>query len=75
MTLERTVMREQIKELIIQRILEGTYKPGERIVELQLVHELGVSQAPVREAPLPATPPSPAGRSRTSNRGPPRCRQ
>lgn len=50
MTLERTVMREQIKELIIQRILEGTYKPGERIVELQLVHELGVSQAPVREA-------------------------
>lgn len=50
MTLERTVMREQIKELLIQRILEGTYKPGERIVELQLVHELGVSQAPVREA-------------------------
>lgn len=50
MTLERTVMREQIKELIIQRILEGTYKPGQRIVELQLVNELGVSQAPVREA-------------------------
>jgi len=50
MTLERTVMREQIKELIIQRILEGSYRPGERIVELQLVHELGVSQAPVREA-------------------------
>ncbi|QKV75811.1 GntR family transcriptional regulator [Amycolatopsis sp. Hca4] len=50
MTLERTVMREQIKELIIKRILEGTYKPGERIVELQLVNELGVSQAPVREA-------------------------
>ena len=50
MTLERTVMREQIKELIIQRILEGTYKPGERVVELQLVQELGVSQAPVREA-------------------------
>jgi DNA-binding GntR family transcriptional regulator len=50
MTLERTVMREQIKELVIKRILEGTYQPGERIVELQLVHELGVSQAPVREA-------------------------
>lgn len=43
-------MREQIKELIIQRILEGTYKPGDRVVELQLVQELGVSQAPVREA-------------------------
>ena len=50
MTLVRTVMREQIKELIIQRILEGTYKPGDRVVELQLVQELGVSQAPVREA-------------------------
>jgi DNA-binding GntR family transcriptional regulator len=50
MTLERTVMREQIKELIIRRILDGSYKPGERIVELQLVHELKVSQAPVREA-------------------------
>lgn len=50
MTLERTVMREQIKELIIQRILEGTYKPGDRVVELALVQELGVSQAPVREA-------------------------
>ena len=50
MTLERTVMREQIKELIIQRILDGTYQPGARIVELQLVNELGVSQAPVREA-------------------------
>jgi DNA-binding GntR family transcriptional regulator len=43
-------MREQIKELIIQRILEGTYQPGDRVVELQLVQELGVSQAPVREA-------------------------
>ncbi|GAB4064699.1 GntR family transcriptional regulator [Angustibacter speluncae] len=50
MTLERTVMREQIRDLIIERILDGTYKPGDRIVELQLVNELGVSQAPVREA-------------------------
>lgn len=50
MTLERTVMRERIKELIMQRILDGTYKPGDRVVELQLVNELGVSQAPVREA-------------------------
>ncbi|MCY4726344.1 GntR family transcriptional regulator [Nocardioides sp. STR2] len=50
MTLQRSVMREQIKELVIQRILEGTYKPGDRVVELQLVQELGVSQAPVREA-------------------------
>jgi DNA-binding GntR family transcriptional regulator len=50
MTLERSVTREKVKELIIQRIIDGTCKPGERIVELRLVHELGVSQGPVREA-------------------------
>ena len=50
MTLERTVMRERIRELIMRRILDGTYRPGDRVVELQLVNELGVSQAPVREA-------------------------
>jgi DNA-binding GntR family transcriptional regulator len=50
MTLDRTVTREKVKELIIQRIVDGTCKPGERIVELRLVHELGVSQGPVREA-------------------------
>lgn len=43
-------MREQIKEIIIQRILDGTYRPGDRVVELQLVQELHVSQGPVREA-------------------------
>lgn len=43
-------MREQIKELVIQRILDGTYRPGDRVKELALVQELGVSQAPVREA-------------------------
>jgi DNA-binding GntR family transcriptional regulator len=49
-TLSRSVMRDQIRELVIQRILDGTYVPGQRVVELQLVQELGVSQAPVREA-------------------------
>lgn len=50
MTLSRSVLREQVKEVIIQRILDGTYQPGQRVVELALVQELGVSQAPVREA-------------------------
>lgn len=50
MTLARTVLREQVKELIIQRILDGTYPPGSRVVESQLAGEFGVSQAPVREA-------------------------
>jgi len=47
--LARPVLREQLKELVLQRILDGTYAPGERIVEGRLMEEFGVSQAPVRE--------------------------
>lgn len=50
MALDRTVLRDQIKDLIIERILDGTYAPGDRIVEMTLATELGTSQAPVREA-------------------------
>jgi DNA-binding GntR family transcriptional regulator len=46
----RVVLREQVKELILQRILNGAYKPGERLVETRIASELGTSQAPVREA-------------------------
>ena len=34
----------------MERIIEGHYKPGARLVETQIARELGVSQAPVREA-------------------------
>jgi DNA-binding GntR family transcriptional regulator len=44
------VLREQVKELILERILNGTYEPGERLVETRIAAELGTSQAPVREA-------------------------
>jgi DNA-binding GntR family transcriptional regulator len=44
------LLREAIKERIVERILEGTYGPGERIVESAVAAEFGVSQAPVREA-------------------------
>jgi DNA-binding GntR family transcriptional regulator len=46
----RVVLREQVKELILERILDGTYRPGERLVETRIAAELGTSQAPVREA-------------------------
>jgi DNA-binding GntR family transcriptional regulator len=36
--------------VLLARILDGAYAPGQRIVELQVAQELGVSQAPVREA-------------------------
>jgi DNA-binding GntR family transcriptional regulator len=50
MALARTMLRDQIREVLLARILEGEYAPGARIVELQVAQELGVSQAPVREA-------------------------
>ena len=46
----RTVLREQVKELLLQRILAGAYRPGDRLVETRIAQELGTSQAPVREA-------------------------
>ena len=49
-SVSRTVLREQVKELILERILRGEYKPGERLVETRIAEELGTSQAPVREA-------------------------
>jgi DNA-binding GntR family transcriptional regulator len=46
----RSNLREQIKDVILQRILDGEYPSGARIVETRIAQELGVSQAPVREA-------------------------
>jgi DNA-binding GntR family transcriptional regulator len=46
----RTVLREQVKELLLERILAREYAPGDRLVETRIAQELGVSQAPVREA-------------------------
>lgn len=50
MTLPRTVLREQIREVLLERILKGELQPGDRLVEMRLAQELGTSQAPVREA-------------------------
>ena len=49
-TLPRLVLSEQIKEVIINAIMSGELEPGERVVESSLARQLGVSQAPVREA-------------------------
>jgi DNA-binding GntR family transcriptional regulator len=46
----RTVLREQVKDVLLDRILTGHYAPGERLVETRIARELGTSQAPVREA-------------------------
>jgi DNA-binding GntR family transcriptional regulator len=46
----RPNLREHIKDVILQRIVDGSYPPGVRLVETRIAQELGVSQAPVREA-------------------------
>src|SRR5215510_7128928 len=46
----RRVLREEIREQLIDDILSGRLPPGTRIVETRLAQEFGVSQAPVREA-------------------------
>ena len=38
-----------VKRLVLDRIIQGHYRPGERIVEFKLAKELGLSQSPVRE--------------------------
>jgi DNA-binding GntR family transcriptional regulator len=46
----RNVLSEQVKDRILQWILEGELAPGSRIIETRVARDLGVSQAPVREA-------------------------
>ena len=46
----RSPLSDQVKERLLQDILVGAYPPGSRIVETRVARELGISQAPVREA-------------------------
>lgn len=43
-------LREVVCESLREAIRNGALKPGERIMEIQLAEELGVSRTPVREA-------------------------
>jgi DNA-binding GntR family transcriptional regulator len=46
----RSVLSTQVKDRMLQWILEGELPPGSRIIETQVARRLGTSQAPVREA-------------------------
>jgi DNA-binding GntR family transcriptional regulator len=50
LTISRSVLSDQVKDHLLQAILNGRYPPGARIVETRVARELGTSQAPVREA-------------------------
>jgi DNA-binding GntR family transcriptional regulator len=44
------VLGDQVKEYVIAAIMNGKFQPGDRIVASSMARELGISQAPVREA-------------------------
>lgn len=48
--LQKKSMSHELVELIKQKILSGELNPSERIVEIKLAKEFGISQSPVREA-------------------------
>jgi len=48
--LNRSTASDQIKRILLDRILSGHYQPGERMSELQIAEEFKTSHTPVREA-------------------------
>jgi DNA-binding GntR family transcriptional regulator len=50
MSVDRTCMRDKIRDAIVARIIDGSYPPGTHLKEMALANEFNVSQAPVREA-------------------------
>ncbi|WP_165229990.1 GntR family transcriptional regulator [Aquisphaera insulae] len=47
---KKNCIRNQVRRALAERILNGYYQPGDRLVELQIAREFGVSQGTVREA-------------------------
>ena len=43
-------LRDYIEQQVRNAVLNGTFKPGERIIETAIADQLSVSRAPVREA-------------------------
>ncbi|MEM6634616.1 MAG: GntR family transcriptional regulator [Pseudomonadota bacterium] len=46
----RASLSTQIRDHLVRRIVSGSLRPGDRLVELRIASELNTSQAPVREA-------------------------
>ncbi|MFQ3787287.1 GntR family transcriptional regulator [Halomonas sp. A29] len=50
MVIQQRNLVEQVADLLTQAIISQHYAPGERLSEVQLARDLGISRAPVREA-------------------------
>jgi DNA-binding GntR family transcriptional regulator len=46
----RKPLRDQIYQLVLDRLLRGELPPGSRVVESELATQMGVSRTPLREA-------------------------
>lgn len=44
------LLSDQVYDLILASILDGSRAPGSRVVESEIARQIGISQAPVREA-------------------------
>src|SRR5690606_40747212 len=49
-SISRGLLSDQVYDLILASILDGSRAPGSRVVESEIARQLGISQAPVREA-------------------------
>lgn len=50
LVIQKQNLRSQAREAIVELVLSGKVKPGERLNETQLAQEVGISQTPIREA-------------------------
>ena len=50
MSIQRERMQDSVKRILLDRILNNTYPPGTRLLELEIAEEMNTSQGPVREA-------------------------
>jgi DNA-binding GntR family transcriptional regulator len=48
--IRKNSLKEQVINLVRDAIIEGKFKPGEKIPEQELAEQLGVSRTPIREA-------------------------
>lgn len=48
--IEDRTLRAQVRRQILDRVLEGQFKPGEKLIETTLSTQLQVSRGPLREA-------------------------
>jgi len=48
--ISKVSLKDQIREVLFEKIISGEFEPGERLKIIPIAESLGVSQAPVREA-------------------------